>query len=66
MKLIPILFRENHKLHHLSAIFLRHASNYIQGQAPEKDVREYFYYVDHQGMVSLKPKNLNIQTKFAF
>lgn len=24
---------------------------YIQGQEPEPKVREYFYYIDHQGMV---------------
>jgi len=25
--------------------------HYIQGQSPESRVREYFYYVDHQGQV---------------
>lgn len=25
--------------------------NYVQGQSPEKKIREYFYYIDHQGMV---------------
>lgn len=25
--------------------------NYVQGQSPEKKMREYFYYIDHQGMV---------------
>jgi hypothetical protein len=25
--------------------------SYVQGQSPEKNVREYFYYIDHQGMV---------------
>lgn len=25
---------------------------YEQGQSPESSVREYFYYIDHQGMVS--------------
>lgn len=24
---------------------------YIQGQSPEPKVREYFYYIDHEGMV---------------
>lgn len=24
---------------------------YIQGQSPQPRVREYFYYIDHQGMV---------------
>jgi hypothetical protein len=28
-------------------------SLYIQGQSPEAKVREYFYYIDHQGMVGL-------------
>ncbi|XP_072376889.1 UPF0598 protein CG30010 [Diabrotica undecimpunctata] len=33
-------------------INLRHIS-YIQGQSPEPKVREYFYYIDHQGMLFL-------------
>lgn len=24
---------------------------YVQGQSPEKNIREYFYYINHQGMV---------------
>ena len=24
---------------------------YVQGQSPRKGVREYFYYIDHQGQV---------------
>lgn len=24
---------------------------YVQGQSPQPRVREYFYYIDHQGMV---------------
>lgn len=31
--------------------FGRLASLYVQGQAPEPKVREYFYYIDHEGMV---------------
>jgi len=27
--------------------------SYIQGQAPESKVREYFYFIDHQGMLFL-------------
>ena len=27
-------------------------AEYVQGQAPAPNVREYFYYIDHQGMVS--------------
>lgn len=30
---------------------LRNVS-YVQGQEPEPKVREYFYFIDHQGMVS--------------
>lgn len=26
--------------------------SYIQGQSPHKNIREYFYYIDHQGMVN--------------
>lgn len=25
--------------------------HYVQGQEPEPKIREYFYYIDHQGMV---------------
>lgn len=28
----------------------RHVS-YVQGQIPDPKTREYFYYIDHQGMV---------------
>ncbi|XP_057665290.1 UPF0598 protein CG30010 [Diorhabda carinulata] len=27
--------------------------SYVQGQSPESNVREYFYYIDHQGMLFL-------------
>ncbi|XP_047107959.1 UPF0598 protein CG30010 [Schistocerca piceifrons] len=27
--------------------------SYVQGQSPEPNIREYFYYVDHQGMLFL-------------
>lgn len=27
--------------------------SYVQGQAPEPKIREYFYYIDHQGMLFL-------------
>jgi len=29
----------------------RNYVTYIQGQSPQPCVREYFYYIDHQGMV---------------
>ncbi len=28
-----------------------HSMTYIQGQSPEPKIREYFYYMDHQGML---------------
>lgn len=31
----------------------RHLS-YVQGQEPEPKIREYFYYIDHEGMVGNK------------
>jgi len=31
--------------------FSRRFLYYVQGQSPETRVREYFYYVDHQGQV---------------
>lgn len=27
------------------------ALHYVQGQSPEPKIREYFYYIDHQGQV---------------
>lgn len=30
---------------------LRRNIAYIQGQEPEPKIREYFYFIDHQGMV---------------
>jgi len=29
----------------------RRLSSYTQGQSPEARIREYFYYIDHQGQV---------------
>ncbi|XP_075067705.1 UPF0598 protein C8orf82 homolog [Mixophyes fleayi] len=31
----------------------RRALSYVQGQSPEPRVREYFYYIDHQGQLFL-------------
>lgn len=28
------------------------AVDYVQGQSPEPRIREYFYYIDHEGYVS--------------
>lgn len=43
----------------LKSNHLRKLSNYVQGQEPEKGVREYFYYIDHQGMVRVPTKCAN-------
>ena len=37
-------------------LFVR--SLYIQGQSPEPKVREYFYFIDHQGMVRKFRENI--------
>ena len=37
----------------LTSSHIRHTSNYVQGQSPERGIREYFYYIDHQGMLYL-------------
>lgn len=31
-------------------------SSYVQGQSPKLKIREYFYYIDHQGQVGCKVK----------
>ena len=28
--------------------------SYVQGQSPRKGIREYFYYIDHQGQVIIQ------------
>ncbi|MCJ8750025.1 hypothetical protein PDJAM_G00194070 [Pangasius djambal] len=35
------------------AVFWRGQSTYTQGQSPEPRIREYFYYLDHQGQLFL-------------
>lgn len=51
-------------------MFSRSFVNYVQGQAPEPRVREYFYFIDHQGMVKKhkdKNKFLNfLKNKYFF
>ncbi|XP_055695419.1 UPF0598 protein CG30010 [Lutzomyia longipalpis] len=32
---------------------LRQFSSYVQGQSPEKNIREYFYFIDHEGRLYL-------------
>lgn len=38
---------------YLEALRRHHVVEYAQGQSPEPRVREYFYYIDHQGMLFL-------------
>ena len=40
----------------MPTLFVR--SLYIQGQSPEPKVREYFYFIDHQGMVRKFRENI--------
>lgn len=37
---------------------------YVQGQSPEPKVREYFYYIDHEGMVSVTLDKLSMHVHF--
>ncbi|XP_026856789.1 UPF0598 protein C8orf82 homolog [Electrophorus electricus] len=37
----------------VSAVFSRGHASYTQGQSPEPRIREYFYYIDHQGQLFL-------------
>jgi len=37
----------------LRSISNRAKSEYVQGQSPKKGIREYFYYIDHNGMLFL-------------
>lgn len=36
-----------------SFLLMKSFVSYVQGQEPEPKVREYFYYIDHQGMVRI-------------
>lgn len=42
-------------VHYLPSGYIasRTAASYIQGQSPEPRIREYFYYIDHQGQLFL-------------
>ncbi|GJQ82807.1 hypothetical protein Trydic_g13509 [Trypoxylus dichotomus] len=41
-------------LQRINTLALNHyCTSYIQGQEPEPRIREYFYYIDHQGMLFL-------------
>ncbi|XP_076375112.1 UPF0598 protein CG30010 isoform X3 [Megalopta genalis] len=47
-RLLPITIKTSNL-----KILGRQISDYKQGQSPEPKVREYFYYIDHQGMVQV-------------
>ncbi|XP_051951252.1 UPF0598 protein C8orf82 homolog [Xyrauchen texanus] len=48
MRVVNRLFGSKWKLS-----FFRNVSSYTQGQSPEPRIREYFYYIDHQGQLFL-------------
>lgn len=48
MRAVIRLFSDKRRL-----AFCRNVSSYIQGQSPEPRIREYFYYIDHQGQLFL-------------
>lgn len=39
------------KLNHCKLLIPQRYVSYVQGQEPEPKIREYFYYIDHEGMV---------------
>nr|BAN20790.1 conserved hypothetical protein [Riptortus pedestris] len=45
--------RLNSKVFRYSLNTLSTSVEYVQGQSPGKNLREYFYYIDHQGMLFL-------------
>ncbi|KAK0162757.1 hypothetical protein PV327_006508 [Microctonus hyperodae] len=51
-KILPTLIRK-----HLRSVIqipdVRYYVEYVQGQSPQPRTREYFYYIDHQGMLFL-------------
>lgn len=49
---IRVAFKASQKCH-LHKTLRRNYVTYIQGQSPQPRVREYFYYIDHQGMLFL-------------
>ncbi|KAM8712583.1 hypothetical protein ACLKA7_012993 [Drosophila subpalustris] len=38
---------------HFQWTSVRNVALYVQGQSPEPKIREYFYYIDHEGMLFL-------------
>lgn len=47
------LFRRGCVVRSSQIALSRHVVSYVQGQSPSPKVREYFYYIDHQGQVLL-------------
>ncbi|XP_014280771.1 UPF0598 protein CG30010 [Halyomorpha halys] len=50
--LIPFISASSKSIHLFTRASFSKVS-YIQGQSPRKNIREYFYYIDHQGMLFL-------------
>ncbi|XP_046736037.1 UPF0598 protein CG30010 [Diprion similis] len=46
-------YLSNHRLRPTCTLSRRTLVSYTQGQSPEPRIREYFYYIDHQGMLFL-------------
>ncbi|XP_046606587.1 UPF0598 protein CG30010 [Neodiprion virginianus] len=46
-------YLSNHRPRSICTLSRRTLVSYIQGQSPEPRIREYFYYIDHQGMLFL-------------
>ncbi|XP_071450161.1 UPF0598 protein CG30010 [Hetaerina americana] len=52
--MLGIILRSNRTSYIRRPLFLFYKGmHYVQGQSPEPKIREYFYYVDHQGMLFL-------------
>ncbi|KAJ7383139.1 hypothetical protein OS493_030289 [Desmophyllum pertusum] len=47
------LFRRSCNVQSTRIVLSRHVVSYVQGQSPAPKVREYFYYIDHQGQLFL-------------
>lgn len=48
-----VLFRRGCAFRNRQFAVSRHVVSYVQGQSPSPKVREYFYYIDHQGQLFL-------------
>ena len=46
-----MFFMRSPKLSKQNCNYVRRYVRYVQGQSPKPNIREYFYYIDHQGQV---------------